>query len=80
MIRKNLSTVQHSWERVAGNWSIYAAAAGASLALSTGAQASIVYSSLDVTVSVPEDQNASSRKPFSLSGVKAQGLHQFHFS
>ena len=49
-----------TWKQRLGNWGAYAAAAGAALAMSTNASASIIFSTPDLTVSItPGPQRAT---------------------
>ena len=64
-------TIKNSfWKNHLDNWRLYTAAAGASLAMSTNADADIVYSGpVDQTVSVPAGGGFhSSHKTFSING------------
>jgi MYXO-CTERM domain-containing protein len=55
-----------AWKQHLGNWGAYAAAAGGALAMSTNASASIISSTLDLTVSITPGPHRAS---FSVGGV-----------
>jgi len=55
-----------AWKQHLGNWGAYAAAAGAALAMSTNASAAIIFSTVDLTVSVTPGPDSAA---FSVGGA-----------
>ncbi len=61
---------QWSWKTHLSNWSKYAAATGATLAMATSADAGIIHTTLNITASInPADINTNVNRSFKIAGA-----------